>query len=642
VDSGLSASAEILVTATVLSVQVTPAYITTAAGTRVRLTASAVLTGDITREITQEADWTVAGTGIAFISGGNGEPVWLNGVAPGETTLTCHFGDEAAWVPVTVTDAILDSVEMVPDTFTMPVGASQDFFFVGTYTDGTRADLTPSSVWTTDAPDIALVASSPPGRVNALSPGAATLTATFEGFAGTAQVEVSDAQVVGMQVLPALITLPAGEPIQVNAYGIYSDNTQRPLTDQVIWTSSDESVVMVSNAFGQQGRAEGLAPGTATLTASLGAIEDTATFQVVDAHVDGILVVPFVAVMTPGYIQQGDAWANYSNGSTLKVTEDAVWQTTDPAVVQVSNVPGTKGRLQAVGPGQATIAANFGGAAGTGTIYVSEEEITQLILWPPQLFLAPGISQQVHAVGRFADNNPQTQQILTAWAVWESSDPAVATVDNFPLEPGVITAHAPGTFTVTARFGELIAEQAFTVQNVTPTSLQVSPPDPTLSVDAAQPFVALASFSNGETVDVTRDALFTSNDNSVLTMLEYFPGVSLALAPGTAIIEAEFQGISGFTTATVIDAQPTDVVLSPVNPIFDRWQNQPFYATAIYDDGSTGDITQLCTWGSSDPEILLVLDEPFAKGYAVGLAAGSATVTVSCFGLEDATSATVR
>jgi uncharacterized protein YjdB len=630
------------VTATLLSVQVTPAVITTAAGTQVRLTASAVLTGDITREITQEADWTVTGSGVAFISGGDGHPIWLNGVSPGETLLTCYFGGVSATVPVTITDALLATVEMVPDAFSLPLGGTQDFFMVGTYTDGTRADLTPTSTWTTSAPAVARVSSQPPGQVTALSVGEATITAQFENQSASAEVTVSDAEVVGLQVLPALITLPVGEPIQVNAYGMYSDNTQRELTDQVTWTSSDPQVVSVSNAFGQQGAAEGMSVGMATLTATYGALSDTSTFEVIDAHVDDILVVPFIAVMTPGFIQQGDAWANYSNGATLRVTEDAVWQTSDAQVVQVSNVPGTKGRIQAVSPGQATIAANFGGAAGTGTIYVSEEELTQLILWPPQLFLAPGLSQQIYAVGRFEDNNPQTQQNLTAWAVWESSDPAVATVDNFPLEPGVITAHAPGPVTITARFGDLVAEQAYTVQNVTPTQMQISPPDPTLSVDAAQPFVALATFSNDETVDVTRDTFFSSSDNSVLAMLEYFPGVALALTPGVAIVEGEFQGLSGFTTATVIDAQPTDVVLSPVLPILDRWQNQPFYATALYDDGSTGDITQLCTWTSSDAGVLLVLDEPFAKGYSVGLAAGSATVTVTCDGLEDSTSATVR
>jgi hypothetical protein len=139
----------------------------------------------------------------------------------------------------------------------------------------------------------------------------------------------------------------------------------------------------------------------------------------------------------------------------------------------------------------------------------------------------------VQAVGRFADNNPQTQQILTAWAVWESSNPEVATVDNFPTEPGVITAHAPGTFNLSARFGDLVAEQSYTVQNLQPTSLLLSPPDPTLPIDGIQSFVALATFDNGETQDVTRNTVFSSGNTAVLTLLEYFPGVALALTPGT-------------------------------------------------------------------------------------------------------------
>jgi hypothetical protein len=390
--SGLSAQGSALITAAdVLSVQVTPALIATAAGTQVRLEASAVLTGDLTLDITHLADWTVAGTDVAYLTGGDTTPLWLAGVAPGSTSLTCFYGGQSAVVPVTITGALLASVEIIPATFTMPAGTSQDFFFVGTYSDGTRADLTPRATWSTTAPQVALVAATPPGQVRALTPGQASITALFEGFEGVAALTVSDADVVGLKILPALVTLPAGEPTQFEAYGIYSDDTQRPLTDQATWTSSDESLAIVSNGVGQQGLAEGVSEGTATLTATLGTLSDTAAFVVVDAYVESILVVPFVAVMTPGHIQQGDAWASYSNGSTLKVTGDAVWQTTDAAVVQVSNATESKGRLQAVGAGQATVAANFGGASGTGTIYVSEEELTTLFIWPPQVFLAPGV-----------------------------------------------------------------------------------------------------------------------------------------------------------------------------------------------------------------------------------------------------------
>jgi hypothetical protein len=642
-DTGVSAQVTVEVTpAQILSLGLTPAVVVVPAGAFVGVRATAVLTDEAVFDVTSEAEWALADPGVALLEPGPG-PMRVLGVVPASTTLTATYAGRTASALVTVTDAALESVELVPGDTSLPVGVEQQFFFVGTYGDGSRTNLGPDATWTSSDPDVALVSQQPPGRVTALAPGGpVNITASSGGFSESVEVTVTDAALVSLQLSPPVQTVPIDEGAQFNAIGVYSDNSQRVVNFEATWASEDEGIATISNAIGAKGFATGVAAGETTVSATVGAFSDTATIRVTDAQVAEIFVTPPFLVLSPGFFERAQAIATYTNGTSLFVTDQAVWGTGDDTVAQASNAQGERGRVTGIGGGMTQVEATFGGVTGSSPVFVSVQGFDQLFIVPRnEPFLAPGLTVQLGLIGVYAQNN-DVQENLTGWAVWSSADESIATVDNFPVGPGRVTGHAPGIVTISATYQGQTVTKEIVVEDVTVTSLELSPPDPVLPVDAVQALVALATLSDGSLQDVTGNTEFSSDDNATATMLDFFPGVVLALAPGATTVNASLTGVSTTTSVTVIDAAPTQVVISPINPIVNAFQQQQFTAIAVYDDGSDGDISYLCSWSSDDTDVLLVFDEPIAKGFGFPLQTGTATVTADCNGLTDSTLVTVR
>jgi plastocyanin len=72
-----------------------------------------------------------------------------------------------------------------------------------------------------------------------------------------------------VMVTPANFSLAAGSSEQFMAMAMYADNTVEDISANATWSSSNPVVAAVSNAPGSQGLVTGLAPGGATITASL-------------------------------------------------------------------------------------------------------------------------------------------------------------------------------------------------------------------------------------------------------------------------------------------------------------------------------------------------------------------------------------
>jgi uncharacterized protein YjdB len=627
----------------VIALDVTPAFINIAAGASARVRATAVLTDDVSIDVTDEALWTLDDEDAVLLTGGAGAPLRVEGVYPASTTLTAEYAGRTRSIDIVIADATLELVELLPDDVTLPAGTIGGLAFIGTWSDGSRADLGPDAVWTTSDADVVLVDANPPGRLRALSPGTATITASAGGLSDQITVTVTDAELVSLQLTPPIVTFPVGEETRLNAIGVYSDNTQRGVNFEATFETADEAVATVSNALGQKGVVTAVAAGITTITATIGDLSDTAEVTITDATVENLFITPPVVVVHPSFFEQAQAFATYSDGTTLAVTDQAVWESLNPAIARVSNAAGEWGRISGLSQGQAQVDATFGGVTASVNVFVTTQGFDNLVIWPFQdLSLALGMSSQLALIGVYAQNNDVTEN-LTPWAVWESSDPSVASVDNWPLGAGRVTAQSPGSAVISATYQGTTVQKVVVVTDAVLESLEISPPDVTLPVDAVQPFVAFGTFSDGEVRDVTYDASFTSDDNAIVTVVDNFiPGLAIALAPGTTDVRATLGDVETTTQVTVIDAVPTDLIVTPNNPIVNPFEQTRFYATALYDDGTEGDVSYLCSWSSDDSETVLVFDEPAAKGMGFPLRAGSATVAATCLGLTDDTLVTVR
>ena len=102
----------------------------------------------------------------------------------------------------------------------------------------------------------------------------------------------------GFFVNPQLTTITVGPPnaniqqgsnLQMSATGTFDDNSHQTLTSGLFWSTSDQNIASVGQ---NNGVVLGMSPGTATITASQGAISGSTSITVSLIGVTGIAISP--------------------------------------------------------------------------------------------------------------------------------------------------------------------------------------------------------------------------------------------------------------------------------------------------------------------------------------------------------------
>jgi uncharacterized protein YjdB len=192
--SGHTATTGLTVTsATLSSIVVTPANPSLAAGYQLQFTAQGTFTDGTTQDVTTQVNWTSANPGVATISNAAGTKGRATGVAAGTSTITATSGTVTGSTLLTVTQATLTSIAISPATLTLNKGTTHKLVAEGTFSDGSKTDISEQANWTSSKNNTATVSNLPgsKGTVAAgFASGVATITATAAGKSGTAQVTV--------------------------------------------------------------------------------------------------------------------------------------------------------------------------------------------------------------------------------------------------------------------------------------------------------------------------------------------------------------------------------------------------------------------------------------------------------------------
>ncbi len=244
-------------------------------------------------------------------------------------------------------------------------------------------------------------------------------------------------------------------PRKVLLYGL--ERSQR-LTAQVLdskgqpieggratWTSGKADVAAVDDA----GRVVAKGEGKTKVTATLGEITAEVPVEVVD--VASIEIVPGGAVLV-GPVGTTLTLAGLVKSSKNRpVPFKPTWKSSDENVVKVS----PDGKLTSVGDGKATLSAQLGEVQGAAEITVMVREVSRLEIHPATALVRIGDSQRFET---FAFG-PDGARLENAIAQFQSSNPAVATIDG----AGVASGIAAGTATIHAELAGQKAEATLIV-----------------------------------------------------------------------------------------------------------------------------------------------------------------------------------
>jgi uncharacterized protein YjdB len=524
----------------------------------------------------------------------------VTGVAAGTATITVTSEGKSGTATVTVVPIPVARVTVSPAQPNVTVGQTIQLDAAAEAANG-QALTGRTATWTSGAPGVASVSST--GVVTGLAPGTAVIFANIDGVIGSSSVTVREVPVASVVVTPTTSTIVVGASTQLSVSVRDASGAELP-GRFVGWTSSDETVAIVSSA----GRVTALKVGTATITASSDGKSGTATVTVTAAPVATVTVTPATASLTVGQTATLAAETRDANGTVL-TGRQVTWSTSNASVATVSN-----GVVTATGPGTATITATSEGKTGTAAITVSAVPVATVTVAPGTLPLVVGQTGTLTATTRDASNNVLPGRDIT----WSTSNANVATVSA-----GVVTATGPGTATITAASEGKTGTATVNVTAVPVASVSVTPATVSLTTGGTQQVTATPRDAQGNAL--ARPVTWQTGNANVATVTQ--GGLITAVGPGTTTVTATSEGKVGTVTVTVTAPAVGSVNVAPPTASLIVATSVVVVATVRDVNGAVMSNAPV-SWSSDKPGTASVTQ----GGVVTGLQPGTAKITATAGG----------
>ena len=288
---------------------------------------------------------------------------------PGTVTVRAKQGDISGLAPqLTVKDAALTLVEVKPENPEIQLKTQRQFTAIAHYTDGSSSDVTndADTSWNSDDTTVASINNSDQkGLATGHTAGTALISAAFQGESGSTTLTVKPASLVSISISPASAGVPVGFSRQLTATGFFSDGSTQDITAEVTWSSFNGDAVV--NNSGAKGRVTGVSAGTDTISARKDGITGSTDFAVTSASLSSITVTPEDETVASGTVVQYTAMGVFDDSTTLDITTQVTWASSQEFVATISNADGSEGEAQAQFSGQTTISAEHVATGITGS-----------------------------------------------------------------------------------------------------------------------------------------------------------------------------------------------------------------------------------------------------------------------------------
>ncbi|MBD5260528.1 MAG: hypothetical protein HDS38_00145 [Bacteroides sp.] len=379
----------------------------------------------------QNLVWTSSDESVATVSTEDGRNALIKAVKVGEVTISATSSNGvSASCKVRVVKRFVEirGIYLNQDNLSITEGDSATLAATIDPADATDQTIN----WSSSDENIAVVsANGAEATVTALAPGYVEIYAfASNGMTATCciNVEVRLIDVTGVSLDQSELNLTEGDTAWLNATVSPDDATDKTL----IWTSSDESVVRVS----ENGEVSAVSPGNATVTVT--SSNGMTAFCSVTVTARVIAVTEVVLDNTSLEMTEGDTVSLTATVNPADATDKTLtWTSSDASVASVSE----NGEVQALKSGTATITvSSANGKTATCVVSVAKKiiEVTGITLSNTELKMTEGDAATLTATVNPSD---ATDKTLT----WTSSDASVASVSA----NGEVQALKAGTATIT-------------------------------------------------------------------------------------------------------------------------------------------------------------------------------------------------
>lgn len=512
----------------------------------------------------------------------------------------------------------LASIDVTPDPASVASGLTLQLSATGVFTDESTTDLTATSTWTSSNPAVATVDAA--GRVTGVTEGTTNIAATVGAISGSVALTVTPPEVASIAVFPSAASISKGLTVQYSAISTLTDGNTGDVSPIVAWDSSDSSVASISGA----GLATGMGLGATSIRATLDGVSGETSLTVTPPVLASIVVTPDPATVARGLSLQLSATGVFTDDTAVDHTATSTWDSSNPAVATVD----ATGLVTGVAEGVTNITASVAAISGSAVLTVTSPEVVSIAVFPASSSVPKGLTLQYSASGTFSDSSTGDVSPLVTWS---SSNSAVASIGSTGLAVGLIE----GATSISASIGSISGTTSLTVTPPVLASVAVTPDPAIVARGLTLQLSATGILTDSSTRDRTASATWSSSNVAAATIDA--SGLASAIAQGTTTISAMVEGITGLTVLTVTPPELASVAVTPDPGFVAKGLALQFSVTGTFTDDSTGDVSTLATWSSSNLGVASVE----LPGLAVGVELGTTIISALVEGLSGSSTLTV-
>jgi uncharacterized protein YjdB len=264
-----------------------------------------------------------------------------------------------------------------------------------------------------------------------------------------------------------------------------------------------------------------------------------------------------------------------------------------------------------LGDGSVIFATN---GAGDVLHVASSITLNSIAAQPNSLNLAVGESQKITIRAAYSDGSISN---VTHLASYRAADSSIVKVEN-----GTVTGLKEGSTVITVQYGGMSYAVSVTVSNSVLANIEVSPNPVVISKGQSQPLIVTAKYQDGSVKDVTNQAFYQVEDNTIAVVSG---SEVIGLKAGTTNIIVTYKDVSVNVPVTVNVPDLLNIAVNPTSLNLAVGESQQLSVTASFADGSIQNVTNEASYQSGDSIVANVND----TGLVIGVSPGSTAITVT-------------
>jgi len=314
--------------------------------------------------------------------------------------------------------------------------------------------------------------------------------------------------------------------------------------------------------------------------------------------------------------------------TSIDITDQVEWYSSDNTVAIVSNSSPTKGNTEALFPGQTSIEAKIDGVYDSFELTVKEAEIRKIQIAPDNPKMPVNTNIMFTAIGFYSDG---TIANITNKANWSTSDDTIAVIDNSIDNKGLLLSKIPGKTQVIVELNSVFDETFLIVTDTQLKEIEISPTDSYIPNGLEYQYTAKGLYWDNSIYDITKQVSWSSSVPFIATISNNLDakGLVKAISIGTTTIQAEINDITSTSNLIITDAALHYIRIEPDNFSIPLLFEKQLTAIGVYSDDTSRDITKIANWTTFNPSIAIVSNENSLKGMVIPVSQGTTTIQAS-------------